>query len=324
MKAIQLQSFGNPAEAVKLVDIPDIGDPAPNEVIAAVEAAPINATDLLIMAGRYGYLPPLPAVLGIEGIARVIAVGSGVKHLKEGDRTLIPWMNPTWVEKVKLSASWLRPLPKGDIQQLSMLSINPATAYLLLTEYVAPKKDAWVIQNGANSSTARAIIPIAKSLGLKTVNVVRRPELVDEIKALGGDVVLVDGPDLPKRVSEATGKAPIHLAIDMVGDVATTNLMGCLAPEGVLVFYSAMSGKPFVGPAPLMIFKNISLRGFWLGHWFKTATDEKLVPMYEHLAGMVASGAITAPVAGTYGFDQFGEAIAKAAKFSGKIIFKPN
>ncbi|WP_024576065.1 MULTISPECIES: zinc-dependent alcohol dehydrogenase family protein [unclassified Afipia] len=324
MKAIQLQAFGNPAEAVKLADIPDVGDPASNEVIAAVEASPINATDLLIMAGRYGYLPPLPAVMGVEGVARVIAVGSNVKHLKEGDRTLIPWLQPTWTERVKLSASWLRPLPKADIQQLSMLGINPATAYLLLTDIVKVPRGGWVIQNGANSSTARALIPIAKSLGIKTVNVVRRPEVVDEIKALGGDVVLVDGPDLAKRVAAETGKAPIPLAIDMVADTSTANLMNCLAPDGVLVFYSAMSGKPFVGPAQPMIFKNISLRGFWLGHWFKTATDDKLVPMYEHLAGMIASGAITAPVAATYSFDKFPEAIAKAAKFSGKIILTPN
>jgi len=60
-----------------------------------------------------------------------------------------------------------------------MLGINPATAYLLLTEFVQLKPGDWVIQNGANSATGRALIPIARSLGIRTINVVRRAELVD-------------------------------------------------------------------------------------------------------------------------------------------------
>jgi trans-2-enoyl-CoA reductase len=86
-----------------------------------------------------------------------------------------------------------------------MLGVNPATAYLLLTDIEQLKPGDWVIQNGANSTTARAVIPIAKSLGIKTVNVVRRPELVSEIKALGGDVVLIDGADLPCRRRDRQG-----------------------------------------------------------------------------------------------------------------------
>lgn len=324
MKALQLQGFGKPTDVLKLVDVRDLEPPSPDEIVVSIEASPINGTDLLIMAGRYGYLPPLPAILGIEGVGRVIAKGGQVKHLKEGDLTLIPFRNPTWVERVKFSAAWLRPLPKADINQLSMLGVNPATAYLLLTDIVKLPKGSWVIQNGANSATGRAVIPIAKSLGLKTVSVVRRPELVDEIKALGSDVVLVDGDDLSKRVGIETGNANIQLAIDMVADTATMRLMSCLAPKGVLVFYSAMSGKPFVGPAQPLIFKDVSLRGFWLVRWFETATEDQLLKMYEHLAPMIASGEISAPIAATYGFDRFPEAIAAAAKFGGKVLFKPN
>ena len=91
-----------------------------------------------------------------------------------------------------------------------------------------------------------------------------------------------------------------------------------------MVVYSAMSGKPFVGSGIDAIFRNISLRGFWLAHWLKTAKDETLTKMYDHLAQMIASGAITAPVAGTYSFEKFPEAISNAAKFKGKILFTPN
>jgi NADPH:quinone reductase-like Zn-dependent oxidoreductase len=325
MKAVQVVAFGSAAEAVKLNEVPEVGSPGPNEVVVAVEATPINHTDLMIIAGRYGYLPPLPATLGIEGVGRVIAAGSKVKGLKEGDRTLIPVQTPTWSERVKFTASWQRPLPENaDVQQLSMVGVNPATAYLLLTDFVKVPRDGWVIQNGANSATARAVIAIAKSLGIKTVNVVRREDVVPELKSLGADVVMVDGPDLAKRVAKETGGAPIQLGLDVVGGSSTLNLMNCLAQKGVLVVYSAMSGQPFVGSAPSAIFVEVSVRGFWLGHWGKSAKDDTTAAMYDHLVPMVASGAITAPVAATYGLERFPEAIAEAAAFKGKIIFTPN
>ncbi|MGY3585928.1 NADPH:quinone reductase-like Zn-dependent oxidoreductase [Bradyrhizobium sp. USDA 4341] len=325
MKAVQVVAFGRAQDVVKLNEVPDVGSPGANEVVVAVEAAPINNSDFMIIAGRYGYLPTPPATLGIEGVGRVVAAGSQVKNLKVGDRTLIPFTVPTWTERVKFTASWQRPLPeKADIQQLSMIGVNPATAYLLLTDFVKIPHGGWVIQNGANSATARAVIAVAKSLGLKTVNVVRREEVVDEVKSVGGDVVLVDGPDLVKRVAKETGGAPILLALDVVGGASTLNLMNCLAPKAVLVIYSAMSGQPFSGSALSVIFNEVSVRGFWLGHWGKTATDETLTKMYDHLVPMVASGAISAPVVGSYGLEGFPEAIAQAAAFKGKVIFTPS
>ncbi|MCG2628004.1 zinc-binding dehydrogenase [Bradyrhizobium sp. WYCCWR 13023] len=136
--------------------------------------------------------------------------------------------------------------------------------------------------------------------------------------------MLVDGPDLPKRVASETGGAPIHLALDMVGGPSTMNLMNCVAPKGVVVIYSAMSGQPFSGSSQRAIFAEVSVRGFWLVHWLKTATAETMGKMYDHLTPLVTSGALTAPVAATYGLEQFADAIAQAASFKGKVIFTPN
>src|SRR5256884_3204800 len=209
MQAIQIEAFGNPAEVMKLVDIPDVGAPGEGEVVIALEASPINMSDLLMISGRYGYRPKLPSVMGTEGVGRVIAVGSGIKHLKQGARTLVPCPGPAWAERIKVNASRLRPLPGGDVNQLAMLGINPPTAYLMLTGFVTLPSGSWVIQNSANSGVGRALIPIAKSLGLKTVNVVRREDVVAELKAIGGDVVLVDGPGLAKPVAPPTPRAPL-------------------------------------------------------------------------------------------------------------------
>jgi len=254
MRAIQIEAYGNPAEVAKLVDVPDVGTPAAGEVVIEVEASPINQYDLLLIAGGYGYRPRLPAIMGTEGVGRAVAVGAGVQHLKEGDRTLVPFLHPAWAERVKTDAPWLRPLPSGDINQFAMMGVNPPTAYLLLTDVVKLPRGSWVIQNGANSGVGRATVAIAKALGLRTVNVVRRNAVVAELKALGGDVVLVDGPDLPQRVAAETANAPIRLALDGVGDIASMNLMNCLSERGVLVSYGGTSGKPMLVQPPSLIF----------------------------------------------------------------------
>jgi NADPH:quinone reductase-like Zn-dependent oxidoreductase len=320
MQAIQIETFGNPAEVMKVVEIPDVGAPAKGEVVIALEASPINMSDLLMISGRYGHRPKLPSVMGTEGVGRVVAVGSGVKHLKQGDRTLVPYPAPAWAERIKADASRLRPLPGGDIHQFAMLGINPPTAYLVLTDFVSLPSGSWVIQNSANSGVGRALIPIAKSLGLKTVNVVRRDDVVAEIKAIGGDVVLVDGPDLAERVAAETGKAPIALAADGVGDISTANLLECLAEKGVHVFYSMMSGKPPVVSARQLIYRDISMRGFWLANWFRDAEPDQITELYDRLTPLVASGAISAPIAGTYRFAEIAEAVAVASKTRGKVL----
>ena len=314
MKAIQIERFGRPTEVLHAADVPDVGAPAAGEVVIAVEASPINQYDLLMVAGGYGYRPPLPAIMGTEGVGHVIAVGSGVKHLKEGDRALIPFLHPAWAERVKTDAPWLRPLPSGDVNQFAMMGVNPPTAYLLLTGIMKLPRGSWIIQNAANSGVGRAVIAIAKLLELKTINIVRRQQAVYEIKALGGEVVLVDGSELAKQVAAETGNAPVMLALDGVGGASTTNLMSTLFEGALLVSYGGMSRQPMAVQPGSLIFKKQTLRGFWLLDWYRSAEPETIKVMVDHLAPMVAAGKISTPVVATYGFDQFREAISKAAQ----------
>jgi NADPH:quinone reductase-like Zn-dependent oxidoreductase len=323
MRGIQIEAYGNPADVLKVVDLPDVGAPATGEVVIEVEASPINQYDLLLIAGGYGYRPQLPAIMGTEGVGRVVTVGAGVNHLKEGDRTLVPFLHPAWAERVKTDAPWLRPLPPGDTNQFAMMGVNPPTAYLLLTDIVKLPPNSWVIQDGANSGVGRATVATAKALGLRTVNVVRRDAVVAEMKALGGDVVLVDGPDLAQRVAAETGNAAIRLALDGVGDTSTTNLMSCLAEGGLLVSYGRTSGKPMLVQPPSLIFRKQTVRGFWLRYWYQSAKPDDITAMFDRLAPLVAAGKISTPVAATYNFDQVGEAITKATQSGGKVLFTP-
>jgi NADPH:quinone reductase-like Zn-dependent oxidoreductase len=311
-------------EVAKAVEVPDVGAPAAGEVVIAVEASPVNQYDLMMIAGNYGYQPQLPAIMGTEGVGRVVAVGPGVKHLKEGDRALVPFLQPAWAERVKTNAPWLRPLPPGDTNQFAMLGVNPPTAYLLLTHIVKLPLGSWVIQDGANSGVGRAVIAIAKSLGLRTVNIVRRVDIVPEMKALGGDAVLVDGPDLAARVAAEVGNAPIPLALDGVSDSSPMNLMSCLSESGVLVSYGGTSRKPMIVNPATLIFKQQTINSFWLYFWYQSARPEEITAMFDRLAPLIAAGTISAPVAATFRFDQVREAISRAAESKGKVLFTPS
>src|SRR5258708_7389689 len=215
MHYIQINSFGKPWEVVEAILQPDVGSPAADEVVIEMKYSPINPSDLVLMRGLYGIRPELPASVGSEGMACVTKVGSGITNLKEGDRVLFPRGVPTWASRSRVKADGLFALPAhGDPQQLSMLAVNPPTAYLMLTEYVPLKTGDWVLQTAGNSGVGRAVIAIAKKLGLRTISVVRRPELQDELRAAGADAVVVEGPDIAKSVAETTGKTKIHLALD--------------------------------------------------------------------------------------------------------------
>jgi len=167
----------------------------------------------------------------------------------------------------------------------------------------------------------RAALAANRPQFYKDINVVRCDEVVADMKALGGDVVLVDGPDLATRVAAETRNAPITLALDGVSDTSPMNLMNCLSEGGVLVSYGGTSRKPMVVHPGSFIFKKQTIRGFWLLYWYRSAKPDEITAMFDHLAPLVAAGTIAAPLAATYRFDQVSEAITKAAQSGGKVLF---
>src|SRR4029077_6706990 len=136
MRAVHLTAFGNPADGLEFVDIPEPAAPGPNQVLTGVEFSPINPHDLMVAPGIYAVRPPLPAVSGNEGVGRVLAVGPGVKNVKVEDRVLVPLSSFASRERLGTLADGLFAQPlAADPQQLAMLGINPPTAILLLSDF---------------------------------------------------------------------------------------------------------------------------------------------------------------------------------------------
>ena len=326
MKKAQYSQRGpTPNEFIDAVDF-EIAPLTSGQVLIQVLAAPINPSDVLTLTGLYGQLPPLPAVGGNEGVGKVVQLGPDVISPAVGQTVLLPVGSGTWATHIVADAKRLMPLPNdADPQQLSMMTVNPPTASLMLSEFVDLAPGEWVIQNAANSGVGAYLIQLAKIRGLKTVNIVRRESAVAGVQAMGGDVVLVDGSGLAKRVAEATGGAAIRLGIDAVGGKSTDNLAMCLAQGGTLVNYGMMSGEPCIVSPSSFVFRDITLRGFWLAFWFRNATPAQQMAVFGEVAQLIAAGKLHTPIQATYDVSEIKQAVAEAAKGEreGKILIVP-
>ena len=231
----------------------------------------------------------------------------------------------TWREIAVIPADRLVAVPKEiDALQAAMLKVNPITAWRMIHDFASLRKGDWLIQNAANSGAGQCVIQVARELGFKTVNVVRRPELVEELHSLGGDVVLVDGENLRDEVAGATGKAPIRLGLNAVGGENGLRVAKCLASDGTMVTYGAMSLQPLCIPNGMLIFKNLRFTGFWVNKWYEAATPEQRAETFAPLFEMAKRGLLQTKVEKTYPLSEAQAAVSHASQSerSGKVLFR--
>src|SRR2546430_10049782 len=318
------EKHGNPADVLHVETRP-WPTPAADEVVVKMRAAPTNPADLNQIEGKYPVRPEPPATPGFEGAGVIVELGAGVKGLTSGALVILPHNIGTWRDAVAVKAGELVVVPDGvEPVQAAMLKINPLTAWRLLHDYVDLKKGDWIIQNAANSAAGRGVIQIARELGHKTVNVIRRAELIDELRSEGGDVVLVDSENLRDEVKSATSGAPIRLGLNAVGGESALRLANCIAPGSTLATFGAMSLQPLKIPNGLLIFKDLRFRGIWINKWYDNATMAERMDAFRPLFEMAKRGLLRTKVEKSYSLSEAKAAVAHAAqgKRSGKIIFQ--
>ena len=324
INAAVYETHGNPADVLHVESRP-WPTPGAGEVIVKMRAAPINPADLNQIEGKYPVRAELPATPGFEGAGIVAEVGRDVTNVNAGALVILPHNVGTWRDAVTVKADELVVVPAGiEPVHAAMLKINPMTAWRLLHDYVDLARGDWLIQNAANSAAGRAVIQIAHELGYKTVNVVRRSELIGELRAEGGDVVLVDSENLRHQVQDAIGGPPVRLGLNAVGGESALRLANCLAPGSTLVTYGAMSLQPLKIPNGLLIFKDLRFRGIWINKWYDNATPAQRMEAFQHLFEMAKRGLLQTKVEKAYPLSEAKTAVAHAARGqrSGKIIFE--
>lgn len=321
-RAVGFEEFGKPGEVLDLVDV-ELSAVAAGEVLVRMLAAPINPADLNFVQGNYGVTPELPAVSGIEGCGEIVE--SRVEGFSVGDRVIFVERVGTWQSHLVCGAEKVLRISDGiDVLQGAMLKVNPLTAWCILKHFAELEPGDWVIQNAANSGVGQCVIQIARELGLRTINVVRREGLEAELLDLGGDHVLLDDGDLVEKVRAICGDSMPKLASNSVGGDSALRLMDALCDEGVHVTFGAMSMRSLKVPNKFLIFKRIRLEGLWVTKWLERASRAEMEEVYAELGALVEVGKLKQPVDSVFGVDDFGAAVARSgeSRRDGKVLFR--
>lgn len=292
-----------------------------SSIIVKTIASPINPSDINQVQGVYPSQPEKTTLLGTEkplavggneGLFEIVKVGSNVTEFKEGDWAVPTTVNfGTWRTHAVCDAKQMMKLrnPKQSIasgqkqgltiNQGATISVNPLTAYLMLTHYVKlnPGKD-WFIQNGGNSAVGKYASQIGRILGINSLSVIRdRPNLDETVKTLketyGATQVITEednnsrdfGAEVKKWVLETGGE--IKLGLNCVGGKSSTAVARKLGKNGLMLTYGGMSFQPVIIPTSLHIFKNVTSAGFWVTALLKAdpelkqKTMDQIVEWYE-------------------------------------------
>lgn len=324
MKVLSYAVFGDPAHVLHTFELP-IPPPNPHEVRVKMRYAPIHNHDLWTIRGIYGYKPPLPALAGSEGLGIIDEVGSKVSHLRVGQRVVVSGIQGTWAEYFVAPASQVVPLPPSISDEVGAQLIAMPLSTRLLLQFLDVKAGDWLIQNAANGAVGKTLAILAKAHGVNTINVVRREAAMVELKALGIEHVVVSSQaDGLKQVNALTGGQGIIRAIDSISGQAARSLLDVLSPGGVLVAFGAAQREPIPVLAEDLIFRRITVKGFWAAQVSKDIALKTKKAMLNELLQLASTGELKLPVDAIFALDHIPQAMAaqSAPQRNGKILFK--
>lgn len=299
-RALVLESYGPPEKTLSIKRY-ERRVPEADELEIRFLAAPINPSDINQLEGVYPkrprFVPGFGAVGGNEGVAQVVRVGAHLERIFSPGQWVLP-AKPgfgTWRTFATLNSKGVLALPCSpneiSLVQAATLSVNPCTAYRMLTDFVTVPKGGYVIQNGSNSGVGRMVIQLCKAWGLRSINIVRARPNLDQLKAelreLGADHVISDLELRDLETRSLVERLKPRLGLNCVGGKVVTEMARLLAPGAALVTYGGMSREPVTLPTSLLIFKAITFHGFWLTQWIDDHPPTDLQPRYTMLKALI-------------------------------------
>ncbi len=321
MKALIFRKTGEPKSTLELVEMP-VPPLGPGEVLVRVHLSPINASDLHMVRGRYGYQPVLPASPAIEGVGIVEAVGPGVQAPIPGTRVVFIDTWSTWREQIVCPTDKLVPVADSlDDSAAAASYINPLTAWALTRSTHNLKEGDWLLQTAAASSVGKFVLQLAQQYRFKTINVIRRREQETIIRNLGGnEVICTADEDLRSRLQELTAGKGVERAIDCVAGDLGAEIARNLAPGGTMLVYGALSSHRQTDPAkflmplfaPRLIYSTATVRGWWLPRWVPSQPLAEVRAATSDLLTMFSKGALTPQTSVRYSVKNFREAVSLA------------
>ncbi|WNI25477.1 zinc-dependent alcohol dehydrogenase family protein [Streptomyces sp. ITFR-16] len=268
-RAVLFHTVGDP-DVLTVEEVP-LPAPGPGEVLVRVEALGLNRAEALFRAGTYFYQPTLPASRnGYEAAGTVEAVGPGVEEFAPGDPVTATHAQELsghglYAERVVAPAGYVFHRPEGvDAAHGAAVWLTYSTAYGALIEKGGLRPGDHVLITGASSGVGTAALQVANRIGAVPVATTRtRAKKRALLDAGAAHVVTTDDEDLVKEVGRITGGAGVRLILDAIGGPGFATLGEAAAPDGTLVQYGWLDGRPTVMPLnwPLTVigYNNLAL-----------------------------------------------------------------
>lgn len=325
MKSAVHATFGDPVEVMKTADMP-LPEPQAGEVRIRMILSPVHNHDLWTVRGQYGYKPELPAIGGSEAVGTVDAVGAGVPETMIGQRVAAAGIHETWAEYFIAPAAGVVPLPDVIADEAAAQLIAMPFSAISLLDFITVNEGDWVVQTAANGAVGKIFAALAKAKGIHTVNLVRRAEAVAELNALGFEnVISTDQDDWKEQAQALIGVAGAKAAVDSVGGTMGEDLVDLLGWQGELITFGTATGAPLTLNSGALIFKHITVKGFWGAKVTEMMEPAKRVALITELVTLAATGQLSLDAGGVFAIDDIAQAMtaAQTPARSGKILIRP-
>jgi len=292
------------------LEVRDVAEPEPGEgqVVIDVRAAGVNFMDVLIREGRYPQAPPLPYVPGSE-----------ISGLAPDGRRVIGFVRADgggFAERAAVEADWVFDLPEAaSFEEGASFLMTFLTAWMPLTRQVRLREGSRVLVTAAAGGVGSAGVQVARALGAEVVGAVGSEDKFEQVRALGAEVVTYD------RIAELD---PFDAILDQVGGELFSAAVGRLRPLGTLVGIGFAGGGWQPVDPTLLVGRNVSVAGFYLGRLMKLQPDLVREAAAEVLAQW-AAGAVSPVVGATFPLADADAALRSIAerRSTGKVVLVP-
>lgn len=320
MKAAIFEEKGDPQEVLQVKEV-EMPEPGEGEVRIKVSTCNINPSDVMFIHGLYGIRPQLPAVAGFEAAGAIDKCGDGV-DMPKGTRVTFTAIG-VWQEYVIVPAKMVIPVPDGISDEVACQAfVNPFTAHGMLG-VAGLSEGQYLMLTAGGSAFSKFVIQLAAAQGIKVISVVRREDQREELMALGAAAVInTSDEDLPKAVKNLTDKQGVDYVFEAVGGEIGELSIRCLKPGGTMLVYGQLSLQPTPLVNSMLIFRNITVRGFWMSTWMADLPKDELMSITKKVFGSLAAQNLQADTEKAYSLEEVKEAVAHHERpgRKGKVI----
>jgi len=267
MRAWLMDSY----EGLEKLRLGEVADPrpGPGQVLLRVRLAALNPADAFLAQAMYPARPPLPHILGRDGVGDVMAVGSGVENAHVGETVGVlrssvgveAW--GTLAEKAVVPGVDIAPVPPGwSLEEMAGAPLVFLTAWQALTQWsdppAPPRAGSVLLVTGASGGVGAASVLLGKSMNVTVVALSRSAEKGAKLKELGADFVFKpEDQNLRKAVMAAIAPKKLDLVVDNVGGALFNDVVAMLGRGGRISVVGRSGGVvPKFNTATLLFRRN--------------------------------------------------------------------